>query len=45
LVGIKDLKKYMSQKFDAYDLECKEINKRFDAQDLQFKDVNKRLDS
>jgi len=34
LLGIKDLKKYMSQKFDAQDLQFKEINKRFDAQDL-----------
>jgi len=44
LLGINDLKKYMSQKFDAQDLQFKEINKRFDAQDLQFKDINIRLD-
>jgi len=35
----------MYQKYDALDLQFKEINIRFYAQDLQFKDVNKRLDS
>jgi methyl-accepting chemotaxis protein len=45
LLGIKDFKKYMSQKFDAQDLQFKEINKRFDAQDLKFNDLNTRLDS
>ena len=35
----------MSQKFDAQDLQFKEINKRFDAQDVKFNDLNKRLDS
>ena len=45
LLGIKDFKKYMSQKFDAQDLQFKEINKRFDVQDLKFNDLNTRLDS
>jgi len=45
LLGIKDFKKYMSQKFDAQDLQFKEINKRFDAQDVKFNDLNERLDS
>jgi len=35
----------MSQKFDAQDLQFKEINKRFDAQDLKFNDIYTRLDS
>jgi len=39
LNGIKDLKKYMTQRFDAQELKFKEINKRFDAQDVQFKEV------
>jgi len=45
LSKLKDFKKYMSQKFDAQDLQFKDINKRFDAQDLKFNDINTRLDS
>jgi len=45
LLGIKDLNKYMSQKFDSQDAQLKEINKRFDAQDLKLKEINERLDS
>lgn len=45
LLELKDFKKYMSQKFDAQDLQFKDINKRFDAQDLKFNDINTWLDS
>ena len=37
--GIRDLKRFMTQKFDAQDMKFQKVNRRFDAQDHQIQEM------
>jgi len=36
---IRDLKRFMTQKFDAQDMQFQEVNRRFDTQDRQLQEM------
>lgn len=40
---IKDLKGFMTQKFDAQDLQFQKLNRRFDAQEAQIQEMRQSV--
>jgi len=43
LNGMKDLKRFMTQNFDAQDLQFQEVNKRFDTQEAQIQEMRESV--
>jgi len=43
LNGIKDPKRFMTQKFDAQDLQFQEFNRRFDTQEAQIQEMRQSV--